>query len=260
MIEFMLSQGSQSKMYTLWQIVTTPNGGYSQRYIKNLSTDHETAFKLAEDWANRAGAALIDYSMDTLRPIHRVHKWTDDMVRFGKNKGKKIADCDEKFILWISKGSPLYDEEYQCWCNHYFGGEAFMAIAQSIAIEKGLAVMYKDRFMSNEQYAKALEREKELASQNIGHHFEDGQRVSLVACIQRKNGYDTAYGYVTVYTLKDEENRIFTYKGTAHLGCVGEKVKITTTIQHGSYKEQPTTYLKRPKVVEVLVDEACEAE
>lgn len=255
MIEFMLSQGSQSKMYTLWQIVITTNGGFSQRYIKNLSTDYETAYQLAEDWANRAGATLIDDAMETLRPIHRVHKWTDDMVRFGKNRGKKISDCDDKFVLWVAKGSPLYDEQYECWCNHYFGGEDFAKIAQSCAIEKGLGLMYKDKFMTNEQYAKILERERELASQINGHHHTDNQKVKMTATILRVGGYDTQWGYTSIYTLKDETNRIYTYKGTSRLGSVNDRVEISATIQHGFYKEQPTTYLKRPKVLNTLLAE-----
>lgn len=260
-----ISQGKQSMMYTLWTDHMNGSPYVKPRYIKNLSTDKETALMLGQQYAERCGIDFYDESMDELRKIVRVNKWTDTMVRFGKNYGKELRDCEPKFIHWIAKGSPLLvqDEGEGYWSNHYFGGEAFCAIAQTIAVELGLGVMdnrlvgsYRNgvciqepMYVSQEQYDKTTERLKQFSSENNDHHFVNGERKEFTLTCLNITGYSSDFGYVNVIKFQDADARIFTYKGTSDI-CVekGESIILTATIKHSEYKGQKSTYLQRIKI------------
>jgi hypothetical protein len=135
-----LSQGAGSKMYTLWN----HNAGSDEtkpEYIKNLSTDYATALLLAEQYCIDTDRQLVNDNMEVLIPTIQVHKWTPTMVRFGKNKGIELSDCDDEFILWVANGCPLYDERRKSFCLYFFGGAEFNKYAIELAILKGIDVV-----------------------------------------------------------------------------------------------------------------------
>lgn len=248
-----LSQGKGSKMYTLWDF----NSGsqYAKpEYIKNLSTDYETALMLAEKHSELTGRELVNDAMESLNPILRIHKWTPTMVKFGKNRGIELSECEEKFIIWVAKGCPLFDDQINQWCNHYFGGIEFNLYAQSLAVEKGLGMMHKEKFYTNEQYEKIIQRDQFLSSLVNGHHHADGQRLDLTLTCIRKTGYDSQFGYVWIYTFVDSDKRVYTHKGRALYNYPsGEPIQKDTTItckvtmKHSTYKDEPVTFIQRLK-------------
>jgi len=192
---------------------------------------------------------VIDFNRQNA--IAEYHRWTPDVVRFGKNYGLKLSECEPKFVMWVAKGCPLFSEEHDCWCNHYFGGEAFMQTARDFAVNSGLGVVDNDRFYSNEQYAKMIAQKEKLESLRHGHHYTEGTKVSEPMTIAKQTGYDSIYGFVQVITMYDNENRVFTYKGSSFPieVSVGDSIDIRGTVKHGEYKEIKQTYLQRVKVL-----------
>jgi len=255
-----MSQGAQSKMYTLWVDHLNGSPYVKPRYIKNLSTNKDTALQMAQSYADNCGIQFYDDSRDELRKIMRVYQWTPTMVKFGKNYGKELRDCEHKFILWVAKGCPLLDEKSGEWCNNYFGGEDFQQVAQQVAVEMGLGKM-EDRvrhtpyFVTNEQYDKTTERLNANALENNDHFYENGKRLQLTLTCTKVTGYESMYGYVNVYKFVDADNRVFTYKGANTFSInqrtnivVGDQLTLTATIKHDDYKGQKSTYLQRVKI------------
>jgi hypothetical protein len=255
-----MSQGAESKMYTLWVEVINGSPYVKPRYIKNLSTNKDTALQMAQAYADNCGIQFYDDSRDELRKIMRVYQWTPTMVKFGKNYGKELRDCEHKFILWVAKGCPLLDEKSGEWCNNYFGGDDFQQVAQQVAVEMGLGKM-EDRvrhtpyFVTNEQHDKTTERLNALALENNDHFYENGKRLQLTLTCTKVTGYDSMYGYVNVYKFIDADNRVFTYKGANTFSInqrtnivVGDQLTLTATIKHDDYKGQKSTYLQRVKI------------
>jgi len=269
-----VSQGRGTKMYTLWVDHTNGSSYVKPRFIKNLSVNKDKAISIAQKYADNCGIELLDESIDELNQIIRVYNWTPTMVTFGKNYGKELRDCEEKFIVWVAKGCPLKDDRSGEWCNNYFGGEDFQQVAQQIAVDMGLGKM-EDRvrqtpyFVTNEQYDKTTEKLNEKASENNDHFYTNGQRLQLTLTCTKVTGYDSMYGYVNVYKFVDDDNRVFTYKGANRLYLytkwvdnwdgkevsgndmtlinVGDQVTLTATIKHDDYKGQKSTYIQRIK-------------
>jgi hypothetical protein len=192
---------------------------------------------------------VIDFNRQNA--IAEYHKWTPDVVRFGKNYGLKLEECEPKFVVWVAKGCPLYDQEYDCWCNHYYGGEAFMHVAREFAIKNNLGLVAEDRFYTHEQYAKMMAKKEALESLKQGHHYPEGTKIIAKMTIVKMTGYNSDYGYVSIITMSDEENRAFTYKGTSFpiSVSVGDIIQIKGTIKHGEYKETKQSFVQRVKVL-----------
>lgn len=272
-----VEQGKKNKMHTMWIDFINGSEYVKPRFVKNLSTDSELAMQKALEYAKKIGvdeSLVFDYTRD-LNSIVRIYKWTDSMVRFGKNYGKELKDCPETFIKWIAQGSPLQDEKSGEWYNNYFGGQDFCKIAQEIAVELNLGMMddriYRTpRFVSIEQYNKTTERLAQQALQKEGHFFNVGEKLELSLTCINVTGYDSQFGYVNIYKFVDAENRIFTYKGSKtlvtkemwseiHDGkeytgfdteqiCKGDTITLTATIKHDEYRSVKSTYLQRIKI------------
>lgn len=247
-------------MFTLWSSVIGGSPYQKPEFVKSLSTDKSKALKLAEDFANRRGVPFYDESMDELNPIVRVHQWTPTMVRFGKNHGRELSDCEPKFVLWVAKGCPLQNDKGY-WNEHHFGGLDFQTAAQTVAIEMGIGCMetrFKGRefFVTIEQFekntAKIAEQTAKLNAQQTGHHFGDNQRLTMTVIVIRKTGFESTFGWQNVIVFKDSENRLFTYKGTNSIAEVDETLTMTATIKWGEYRGEKTTYIQRIKISQTI--------
>jgi hypothetical protein len=268
-----MSQGQKSKMYTLWTDYINKSQYVKPRFIKSLSTDKDKAMAEAMAYATRINAPFHDESMDELGKIKRVYKWTPTMVRFGKNYGTELRDCEPKFIKWVANGCMLKHEGSGEWLTNEFGGYEFRIEAEKLAVEMGLGVMETrfggNRFVTHEQYDRNTAKINERASIVSGFHGTIGERVTMQLTICKVTGYDTMFGWQNVYIMKDDQNREFTYKGTSNViagtpwtkihngveytgvdprhAIVGDVVTITGTIKHDSYNGKQSTYLQRIK-------------
>lgn len=200
---------------------------------------------------------VIDFGKQNV--IKAYTRWTPDVIRFGKHSGVKLSEVDPKYLVWVAKGCPVYEEKYGGWVDMFFGGPEFQLEAQKVAIEKGLGVMHNERFMDIAYYEKVMERERLAKLENNAHHETDKARIELKLTVKDVFGYESAYGYVKIYKMTDDDNRVFTYKGSKWL-CreidgidesvkAGDVIMVKGTIKHGTYKEQDVTYIQRPKIV-----------
>jgi hypothetical protein len=268
-----MSQGQKSKMFTLWTDFINGSPFVKPRFIKSLSTNKEKALAEAMAYATKINCPFYDESKDELKKIVRVYTWTPTMVRFGKNYGKELRDCEPKFVLWVAKGCYLQDEKTGTWYQNEFGGREFRIEAEKIAVEMGLGLMETrfggNKFVTREQYDINTAKINERASIVSGFHGTNGERVTMELTITRVTGFDTMFGFQNVYIMKDDQNREFTYKGTSHVihgqhwveivdgkeykgwdtrhAIVGDVVSITGTIKHDSYNGKQSTYLQRIK-------------
>jgi hypothetical protein len=271
-----VSQGQQSKMYTLWVDHLNGSEFVKPRYVKNLSTNKDKALEMGMLYASNCNIQFFDDSMDELRKIKRIHKWTDTMVRFGKNYGTELRDCEPKFIVWIAKGSPLKNEHSGEWSNNYFGGQEFCEIAQEIAVEMGLGKIENrlnnnSWFVTNEKYDQTTELLKKKAEEKNDHHYTNGQRLELTLTFLKRTGYESDYGFINIYNFQDAYKNIFTYKGTSHPFYkyvqwneivdgvehsgrdildleINDTITFTATIKHSEYKGQKQTFIQRIKI------------
>jgi len=262
-----ISQGAKSMMYTLW-VWNLGSNHVNPEYVKNLSTDKETALKLATEYAQATDRLLSDDSHDTLNKIKRVNKWTPTMVTFGKNRGIELRDCEPKFIIWVAKGCPLLNKETNEWEEHQFGGSDFCTYAQQLSVELGLGVIdtssyVNGRFYTNDQWEKIQAKRQQMASYQEGHFYNDKQRVDLSLKVISIYGYESQFGYVSIYKMIDNENRVFVYKGTTTLTqqisniegqdkwnthsniSKNDSFSCICTIKHNNYKGINTTYIQR---------------
>ena len=268
-----MSQGKKSKMFTLWTDFINGSPYVKPQFIKSLSTDKEKALAEAMEYAKRINAPFHDESMDELGKIKRVYKWTPTMVRFGKNYGVELRDCEPKFIKWVANGCMLKDDRTDEWVLNEFGGFEFRIEAQKIAVEMGLGMMETrfggNEFVTMERYERNTAKINERASIVSGFHGTNGERVTLTLTITRVTGFETMFGWQNVFIMKDDQNREFTYKGTSNVmmgtpwteihdgveysghhirtAIVGDVVSITGTIKHDSYNGKQSTYLQRIK-------------
>lgn len=198
----------------------------------------------------RCGTIPIVIDFNRQNAIAEYHRWTPDVVRFGKNYGLKLEECDRKFVIWVAKGCPLFDESINCWCNHYFGGMDFMQTARDYATKMGFGVVENDKFYSLEQYEKMMAKKQALDAIKQDHYYSEGFKVREEMTIVKVTGYDSQFGYVNIITMTDKDNRAFTYKGTSFpiIAEVGKVIQIQGTIKHGEYKETKQTFLQRVKV------------
>lgn len=74
--------------------------------------------------------------------------------------------------------------------------------------------------------------------------------INIPVSIIRKTGYDTTYGYMTIYLMK-HENNMFVYKGKDYGFDEGNNILLSGTIKdHKIYNNVPQTIITRPKMME----------
>lgn len=252
-----VSQGRGVKMFTLWRDAQGGSEYVKPQYIKNLSTDKAKAMELAQAYADKCGLELYDDAVDELRDIKRVHTWTPTKVRFGKNYGLELADCEPKFIIWVAKACPLIDDKLSAeegrdvWVKNYYGGEEFNQVAIDVAVDLGLGVAEEINgrkvFYTNDQYAKILAKRADRAKEKNGHFYENGKRLELELTCLSEREFSTDWGTFRIYVFKDDKHQIFKYKGSSIIFGFepNKKIKVKATIKQGAYNGELTTYLQR---------------
>lgn len=113
-----------------------------------------------------------------------------------------------------------------------------------------------------EREAKAIEKQAKAVEESA-HHFNDGERLTLVAVSTKTLGsYESQYGnvYIDEVTLESGEKLIYKAGGASfsELSLMsrrnrqyneGRKIEFKATIEHGDYKGVKQTIIKRPAIV-----------
>lgn len=81
-----------------------------------------------------------------------------------------------------------------------------------------------------------------------------GEKITTAATLERRAGYENAYGYVTVLSFRDEEGNGLIWKTSAPPSglVVGSTYRVAATVKaHGDYKGDKQTEIIRAKVAEL---------
>jgi hypothetical protein len=77
-----------------------------------------------------------------------------------------------------------------------------------------------------------------------------GERIEFEATLVFVMGFDGFYGTTWINVMRDGDNNVIAYKGSACLGKQGDMLKIKGTVkEHALYKGAKQTVINRPKVV-----------
>lgn len=247
-----LGQSASSKdvrfvLYRLKLKVTTPHiNPYT--YYGPLSDDlHEACRKAVQ----RCGNHPIELEFGTQCLKKAYQKWTPEVVQFGKHKGVLLEECEPKYITWVARGCPIYDDLHEAWVNNHYGGEEFTKTAQEVAVRMNLGVIEDDRFYTHEQYAKYLERKQARDSIKHDHYYTEKDRITEQVTVVAMAGYNTEWGYVQIITMQTEDGKVVIYKGTSFPEDVDltSSFQLTGTIKHGEYNGTKQTFVQRVKVL-----------
>jgi hypothetical protein len=246
----MLTIGFANQYYTLWEVGTpykkygagmVINGVFTGsfeivqdcHYIQNLSKDFEQAkAKISGDYV--IDLDLRGHSTWTRSTGNTGNDFPSDRFPYGKLMGELISESNDIWQLnrAMNQGSPRTRVH-----------------ARRRLIELGELVKYNGRWMS----VGAAESAKRLAwvdSLERGHFFNDGAKVELSVKEIGRFGFDSAYGYTTIVTYVDSDNRMFKYMGSnPPEDLTAGFAPIKATVKHSSYNGQLETKLLRIKIL-----------
>lgn len=234
-----IGRGAHDKFWTLWKMyaykkIDRVNGGSFLEirfdYIKNLSKDLEEAKAKVPNFDE------IDENLSGGRSFATVY-WgdlkEDGKLPFGKYRGqewRKVLEQDPSYLVWAS-----LNLENKAARKFLLSQPEIMEIIEAEQIE---------RFKKAQQFA---EERKSFAV----HFGEDGARYfAELEQVSGKRFDSDFYGAFYVVTYKTAKGAFVTYKGSNppiyNIKPTGEKVKISFTVNHDSYKGEPQTIIKRP--------------
>ena len=164
--------GRDFKMYTLWSVLISDNG-YSDTFIKNLSTDYDKAIKKAEDY----GKGIVEISIDAPEDLNDIVRG-DDVFRFGKYRDKRVSQVsDIKYLKWVFDGCKLPDKEDGKWYPTKASNDPIVVKVREHLLSIGEAVLYNDKIISHEHYNAIMKwTEKAVKSDFFG---KVGERITL---------------------------------------------------------------------------------
>lgn len=254
--------GFTTQYYTLWEVGepykkytagATVNGVFSGSfymaqdfcYLQNLSKDHDAAIaKITEISAGQftINLDLRGHSTFTREVTgSRGNDLPDYVFSFGQLAGQDIRTATDVWQLNRAKNEEI--------------GKRRRALARRRLIELGELVRntvgnaFGDdgNWVSVKRLAYLQDRAGKQAAG--GHHFENGKRITVALRIVGRASYDTQYGTVYIREYMTEDGKLVKYKGASPLDITEDDgyVKITGTIEHGDYKDQPETRIKRYK-------------
>jgi hypothetical protein len=258
-----ISQGQGSKMYTLW-LCRTDNAFAGQSFIKNLSIDKEKALAEAHRLAKKNGITeVFDESIDNLRITVRKG---DGLMPVGKYYGQPISQLDDGYLCWLAEGGQIrtkdQDDDNNTYVK-YLAEDYIKDEAMKICLEKGLYVEFEGKVIS----AKFKEW---IVNDRLGwgHHANDKDKLELTLKLLKRGGYQSAFGYVSIYTFVDvNTGNKYQYKGgnppskkviETHDGKEyswsevlnpGDIIDVKGTVKLSEYNGQQITYIQRIKTI-----------
>lgn len=207
--------GRDFKMYTLWNVLISDNG-YSETFIKNLSTDYNKAIKKAEEF----GKGIVEISIDAPEDLNDIVRG-DDVFRFGKYRDKRVSQVsDIKYLKWVFDGCKLPDKEDGKWYPTKASNDPIVVKVKEHLLSIGDAVLYNDKIISHEHYNAIMKwTEKAVKSDFFG---KVGERITLENVTVDSIKYvDIDYSMYSsgmfIITFIDSNNNIFVTKRSGSL-------------------------------------------
>lgn len=106
---------------------------------------------------------------------------------------------------------------------------------------------FRKKYMTVDQISAQL-KSFEASKRKSGHWEIEGKRISIELKEVYSTGFETQYGTCYIVTMVDADNRKFTYKGANPPPTSKDEFKkLTGTIKHGTYRDEPQTLMQRIK-------------
>ena len=158
-------------------------------------------------------------------------------VGFNANSEKAVQDTQEA-LKWLleQKDDNNYIHNLKVACNCEYVSQ--MGIVASLFPTWNRNLEYEAQ--------KKAEAEKAKVSEYVG---EVGQRLTIkVAEMTAITGWETQWGYTTIYKIVDENGNVYTWKTSSYVPDGVKEIKGTVK-EHKEYREIKQTELTRCKVV-----------
>jgi hypothetical protein len=244
--------GFTNVYYTLWNVTQSIRYSNSTTgevfpyivenftYIQNLSTNELSALQKASELGELNNKEVIEEF--TLRGEKSFFErklspkyLPDNVFTFGKLYMQDITTCDDVWQLNRARTKEI--------------GETRQQLAHSRLIELNAIQLYNNEWILSTEIQKIKDNAAYEANA-FKHYLTDGKRVELNVKLIKNISYDGFYGTTWIYVFQDDNNQIFTYKGTSTFNIDKDNyTKIKGTIKHASYKDKPQTIIQRIKVI-----------
>lgn len=267
-----ISYGEQVKMYTLhviYDMEQIDDKGHKftnsrSTYVKNLSTNRETAVDKAVEYASARGIEFV-YTKNALKELNEI-------VRIEREEALQLKkDAEEKRIQEITDHSDemviIFEENFQSEKFSFgkYSGTKFSDVMQNdhqyiryiiSGNEDTLPIEFPRTV--NEVCLNALFKYVQevgfppIPEDDSEYVGERGERVEVTVKVTKKVAFDTRFGIKVMYTFIDESNNVYVtfYSGNTWSVDTDEHVKIKGTVdKHEVYNNIKQTHLKRVKVV-----------
>jgi len=246
-ISVFISTGDLQAMFTLrtWRTV---NGYSIESYIKNLSTDFDKAERLAQEYADnlqsRIGGdtcSVVFSGCDvdevfkrrgklSVRDTQNIESIEEGIIPFGKNKGMKIEELPDSYILWLTDQlAKELDPVFSTLCS----------IASGIAQSRDL--------LAKREVRREERRQEDLKSAHFG---EIGKRYEEdVEVLYRNRMEEQGFFMGFKYTIKLSD-QILTHKGKTDLPEGKCRIKFTVKFHYETGEDKvKKTYINRPVLI-----------
>jgi len=245
-------------LYTLWTLYTYKNyfgdegqfnWAYKYTYHGNLSQSLEEAEKKVVEMG------ISDYVIDE---DLRGEKWSlseyekanvdPSLFAVGKYYLLPISECNDVSNLY---GAYLNDDNPR---RKVYARRRLIELGELVKctwIETKYGSINSYEVKRNWMPVKMYEGRKKWDGVIFDHFYNEGERVELNLRELKETGFETAFGWMYIITYRDEQNRIFKYKGNNPPDITKEDNQFTAvkgTIKHNEYKGKKETYIQRIKL------------
>lgn len=251
--------GFAREFYTLWTVIEIPRYAniegarvhvgteWKYTYIQNLSMDLDKALEKVENaWGVKSPE--IDESLRGVssrsfsRYEQRALPYT--VFPFGKLMHQEISTADDVWQLtrvFSGDGSIGGGKELDTLIR-----QKRRVLARRRLIELGELTKVDGKLLTKKEIEHL---EKVKASEWFN---KDGERVELKLIFVSSTSFETSFGRTYVVTYKDENGRVYIYRGGSppYIEDKDEFFTVKVTIKHDTYREVKQTLIQRPKVLE----------
>lgn len=243
--------GFTNDYYTLWSYYeawlpqTADNGQVyyypksNTTYVQNISMDYDKAVdfmnvKFKWEWEEDLGLRGQYFSRRD-RDLF-AQSAPADIFKFGKYIGQSIGDSsDVSYLIW-------YRDQME---GNYPEAHEYVT---EVLIAMGELVRYKGEVMTVAQRDRL--KHQAIIDSKQGHFFEDGKRVEVEVKVLTSFSFETNWGTCNVVIMQTKSGEVVKYMGSSYPSLSqDEYTKIRGTVNHGQYKGQDQTLLKRISIV-----------
>lgn len=281
---YYISSGELNKMYTLRvsykEYRRSGNVTYTiprDYYCRNLSIDHDTAYKKAQEYVNIFGcnnSKLVKQSdVPTLNDIYRRNQ---EELELAKKLAEKTAiqaqkEYEEKILNENKRKAELILDNiwpFGVYKGRHFGRElsydpiksdkSYIKFFIELDVEIDDEPTQKNHhnklvILLQTQLKLVFPELANLTKPNGKFYGIEKQRENFNLICLEYFCYDSIYGgksYIQKF-VKDT-GELIVYKGTSPIKCeIGDNIIVTGTIKHDCYGNENQTLIKRPKLISV---------